>query len=328
MENFRCGQTTRFQALTNVVDELDKWSGATDDEREHALNSYLPELKANFVDTNGNGNGSTTQPSQSSDSQKKMISPTINQNLEIRKRKMNCYQEENKPGKKICHGTHLHLSQPEEVFVSEHVTPCDVSAKTFQEPSPSFVLPITYQMEFQPPNGIESSVVNPSTLTKSSPQCTLSTLMKRERVAWATLKSSLQFPKQNAKSELVLNGQPPFEDCQKQSPFFSPTRKVNLEIIPSISRVSLLPNKPGPMEKSSFLTNQSETKSGEDKMFYSQISKGSKILAKPFCIPTESNIAKEDQADLGELTRKPRERKTKFAEGFVEIGDRRLMVSQ
>jgi hypothetical protein len=44
---------------------------------------------------------------------------------------------------------------------------------------------------------------------------------------------------------------------------------------------------------------------------------GSKILAKPFCIPTESNIAKEDQADLGELTQKPRERKTKFAEGLT-----------
>jgi hypothetical protein len=67
MENFRCGQTTRFQALTNIVDELDKWSGATDGEREHALNSYLPELKANFVNTNGNGNGSTMQPSRLSD---------------------------------------------------------------------------------------------------------------------------------------------------------------------------------------------------------------------------------------------------------------------
>jgi hypothetical protein len=127
-------------------------------------------------------------------------------------------------------------------------------------------------------------------------------IIKRERVAWATLKSSLQFPKQNAKSKLVLNGQPPFKDCQKQSPFFSPTGKVNLEIIPSISRVSLLPNKPGPMEKSSFLTNQSEIKLGEEKTFYSWISKGSKILVKPFCIPTELNIAKEDQADLGELT--------------------------
>jgi hypothetical protein len=205
----------------------------------------------------------------------KMISLTINQNLEMRKRKMNCYQEENEPGKKICLGTHLHHSQPEEMFVSKHVTPYNISAKTFQEPSLSFISPITYQIEFQPPNGIESSVVNLSTLTRSSPQCTLSTLMKRERVAWATLKLSLQFLKQNTKSKPMLNGQPPFEDCQKQSPSFSPIRKVNLENIPNILKVSLPPNKPGPMEKS-FLTNQSKTKSGEDKTFTHRFPKVSK----------------------------------------------------
>jgi hypothetical protein len=35
--------------LTNVVNELDKWSGATDNDREHTLNSYLPELNTGIA---------------------------------------------------------------------------------------------------------------------------------------------------------------------------------------------------------------------------------------------------------------------------------------
>ena len=34
MENFKGGQSTKFQLLTNIVDELDKWTKASDDDRE------------------------------------------------------------------------------------------------------------------------------------------------------------------------------------------------------------------------------------------------------------------------------------------------------
>ena len=68
MDNFRNGRNTRFQTLTSVVDELDKWSNASDGERERAFISYLAEIRADSAVTNGNQHelGSATQPSQSS----------------------------------------------------------------------------------------------------------------------------------------------------------------------------------------------------------------------------------------------------------------------
>jgi hypothetical protein len=63
MESFRSGQASCFQTLTNVID---KQLGATNKDRKHALNSYLPKLNTGFANENRNGNGSTTQPSQTS----------------------------------------------------------------------------------------------------------------------------------------------------------------------------------------------------------------------------------------------------------------------
>ena len=47
MDNFRVGNSSSFQATSNVIDELDKWSGVSDRERERALKSYLSEINAN-----------------------------------------------------------------------------------------------------------------------------------------------------------------------------------------------------------------------------------------------------------------------------------------
>jgi hypothetical protein len=68
MESFRSGQNSRFQTLTSVVDELDKWSDVSDGERERAFISYLAEIRADSAVANGNQHelGSTTQPSRSS----------------------------------------------------------------------------------------------------------------------------------------------------------------------------------------------------------------------------------------------------------------------
>jgi hypothetical protein len=68
MENFRGGQSSRFQTLTHVIDELDKWSEGSDEDREKALNTYLVEINSDSAFPNGNQfePGSATQPSGSS----------------------------------------------------------------------------------------------------------------------------------------------------------------------------------------------------------------------------------------------------------------------
>jgi hypothetical protein len=90
-------------------------------------------------------------------------------------------------------GSHQLLNQPEETSVSEHVKLSSISAKTSQEPNPSYVLHTTCQMEYLPPNGTISSEENQLISTRYSPPCTLSNLMMRERATWETLRSYLQW---------------------------------------------------------------------------------------------------------------------------------------
>ena len=59
MEIFRKGEYTRFQASSRVANELGKWAGASDKEREKAFDSYLTEI--NSLAAVPNGNRSTTR---------------------------------------------------------------------------------------------------------------------------------------------------------------------------------------------------------------------------------------------------------------------------
>ena len=63
MEDFRAGKRTQFQTLANITDKLDKWSTATDEDREHALSTYLAELNSIPFNLTGNESSSITQPS-------------------------------------------------------------------------------------------------------------------------------------------------------------------------------------------------------------------------------------------------------------------------
>jgi len=55
MDRFRQGGITHFQATSNIVDELEKWSRVSDVEREKALNSYLSEINTHpIVEIGGN----------------------------------------------------------------------------------------------------------------------------------------------------------------------------------------------------------------------------------------------------------------------------------
>jgi hypothetical protein len=98
MEDFRGGQNSRFPTLTNVIDELDKWSGASDKDRERTLNTYMAELNSIITITNGNELRSNTLSSRSSIlpdiSQKKSVQMTTTSlttypELVMKKRKMN-----------------------------------------------------------------------------------------------------------------------------------------------------------------------------------------------------------------------------------------------
>ena len=46
MEIFRKGEYSRFQASTRVANELEKWVGASDQEKGKALDSYLAEINS------------------------------------------------------------------------------------------------------------------------------------------------------------------------------------------------------------------------------------------------------------------------------------------
>jgi hypothetical protein len=64
MEVFRKGEYTRFQASARVVNELGKWSEATDEEKEKAFSSYLIEINSQSIIQNEGPTsaGETTQP--------------------------------------------------------------------------------------------------------------------------------------------------------------------------------------------------------------------------------------------------------------------------
>jgi hypothetical protein len=64
MEIFRRGEYSRFQASARVLDELGKWSGATDKEKEKAFDSYLSEINSQAIIQNEEqvSTRETTQP--------------------------------------------------------------------------------------------------------------------------------------------------------------------------------------------------------------------------------------------------------------------------
>lgn len=65
---FQRWKNTRFQTLTSIVNELNKWSEVTDNECEHSLNTYLAKLNSTPLNPTGLGNKSRniTQPSKTS----------------------------------------------------------------------------------------------------------------------------------------------------------------------------------------------------------------------------------------------------------------------
>jgi hypothetical protein len=64
LEEYQKGKSARYQTLSNLVEELDKWVGVSDEERERAFVTYQAEIMA-IIPTSEEGQSatqSTTQP--------------------------------------------------------------------------------------------------------------------------------------------------------------------------------------------------------------------------------------------------------------------------
>ena len=239
--------------------------------------------------------------------------------MNLKEKRLNSESYEREPRKKTCLGIAPHPAHPEGVAVSKPAESYFSSARTYQELNPSYELPTTFPKESPPHNGTESLKASQSISTKSSPPCTLSNLMKRERDAWDELRSFLPSQNPNDRSKREANGLRPSEGCLKQSHSFSPTGGRNYANMPNISKVFSQPNTPTLIQRLSCTINQSATESVEARTSYSPIISTSTTSAKQYCTPTglsTKEVEKEGPRVEKGLTREDHRRKIS-AEGLT-----------
>ena len=219
--------------------------------------------------------------------------------------------------KRICLGTSQPPARPEEGAALRHARSSSDSAKIYLESNHSYELPINSLKESPPPNGIEFSEVNPSISTRSSPPCTLSSLMRRERVAWEELRSFSPWQSQSDKSGQEVNGLQHTGGCQRQSSFFSPTTGRNYQSTLNTSKAFSLRNTQTPIPKSSFTTSQSAIELEEVRMSYSLTTNSSMASARQYCTPMELSTEEVERGRQREVKDQPKEAhpRRRLAEG-------------
>ena len=139
--------------------------------------------------------------------------------------------------RRTCLGSTPPSTLAGELAALKPVEPCLNSVKTFRELDPSYVLPTASPRESPQLNGTESYEENLLISTRSSPPCTLSNLMKRERDAWEQLRLYLLWQNPNARSRRVPNGRQPSDELSRT--VFSRTFSIVLRPsrdIPACSR--------------------------------------------------------------------------------------------
>ena len=228
-----------------------------------------------------------------------------------------------------CLGTALQIVPLEGAAVSKLVKPCDSLVRTCQESDHSYGLPIISPTAYHPHSGTDYSKVNPSTLTKSSRQCILSNLMKREKEAWEQLRSYLRWQSPNDKSEQGLSGPQHLEDCRRQSRSFSPTEGRSCLNMRNISRDSSQQKRPVPIQGSSSMTSQFATKLVEARTLYSPTITASTVSVKPYSMPMELNMIhpqretdrkREDQGSQVAETEQEEAKRTSVEDSTVKEG--------
>ena len=220
---------------------------------------------------------------------KLMNSWTRYQGKNLKKMRSSSASLERGPRKRICLGSAQPLTHPEEVAALQPAEPSSNSAKIYQGSSHSCELPTTSPMGSPPHSGTKSFEVNLSTSIRSSLPCTLSKLMKRERVAWEELRLFLPWQSPNDRSRQEEIGRQHIEGCQRQLFSSSPTAGRNYPSMPSISKASSLQNMQAPTPKSSCTTSQSGIESEEDRTLCSPTTSASTVSAKQYCTLTELN---------------------------------------
>lgn len=226
--------------------------------------------------------------------------------------------------KKACLGTKSPTLPPAKAVVSRLVKPLGNLERTCQGSNPSCKLPTTYLKEFHQPSGIESSEENQLTSIRSSPPCTMSSLMKRERDTWEMLKLFLPLQRLSSKSNLGQSGQRCFGDSSKQSHSFFPTEARNYMSMPITSKGCLQLSKPMPTPKSFSMTSQSVTELGEGKTSSSQTINDSKISVRQSCMQMELSTELQEPSRKGSRREVDQnleeERKTSTNISIVKLG--------
>ena len=221
-----------------------------------------------------------------------------------------------------CPGIMQQSAPVEEPVALKPAGHCCALAKTCLELSPSYMSPSIFQEEYPPLSGIECSGENPSTSTKSCCRCTLSSLMKRERDAWAQLRLCFQWQNQKSRSKPEPNGHQLSKGCLKQSLSFFPTDETNSSSTLNISKGYSPPNTSELIPKSSSMINQSVIRS-EDRIYYSPTTAVSGVSVKPSFMLMELSIrGKEtEKAPQREKDLEKERGRKRFAEDLMDKQD-------
>ncbi|KAJ3503737.1 hypothetical protein NLJ89_g8304 [Agrocybe chaxingu] len=142
LEQFRGGDLTKFQTTTQIVKELDKWSGASDDERQQALTSYLKELN--------------TEPVRGADDSEQLQGDPKVAGKRHREEVEDLIEQLSKGGNEAESDGEDELLTTDDQAVSRPVVPFVSLALTSPDPRPSYELPKVCLTESLYPSGTES----------------------------------------------------------------------------------------------------------------------------------------------------------------------------
>jgi hypothetical protein len=161
-----------------------------------------------------------------------------------------------------------------------------------------------HQLESPHLNGNESSKETQSTSTKSSRPYTMLSLMKRERVAWETRRSCLEFLRAKNESLPPQSGLLPGEELQRPLDLPFPIEKKNLLNTENTLKVNSPLNSFPPTTKSSFMTSLSATKLPEANIPYSLTSTSSPGSTQPLSSRTVLNHKQNNRTSKSQFLTK------------------------
>lgn len=276
MEIYRKGECSRFQASTCVANELDQCREVSDKEKGKDFDTYLAEINSiTAIQDDSEERSLTSLPIGSSNPAshgaehqptRKRIRDEVENLLDQVSGELDRDDDEPQLGLESVGKRAKEEDMPwfDSSNNSNRRTSCVETCQTLLKFSEDLLgvkslLRVAKDLPEGIPssqcNGAESSKVSQLISTRSSPPCTLSSLMKRERDAWATLKSYLPQQNLNVKSSLEWSGPWLSEGWRKRSFSSSPTEGRNYTSMQTTSKASFQPSTPMPTRRLSFMTN-------------------------------------------------------------------------